>query len=82
MTTRIIGNYVSPFARKVLVALELKQVSYEIDPLVPFFGNSEFDALSPLRRIPVLIDDEVTLTDSTVICEYLDERYPEPLCCR
>lgn len=76
MTTRIIGNYVSPYVRKVLVALGLKGVPYEIDPLVPFFGDAAFEALSPLRRIPVLIDDEVTLTDSTVICEYLDERYP------
>lgn len=76
--TKIIGNYVSPYVRKVLVALGLKRVPYRIDPLVPFFGNEEFEALSPLRRIPVLIDDEVTLTDSTVICEYLDERYPAP----
>lgn len=76
MTTMIIGNYVSPYVRKVLVALGLKGVPYEIDPLVPFFGNAAFEALSPLRRIPVLIDDEVTLTDSTIICEYLDERYP------
>ena len=76
--TKIIGNYVSPFVRKVFVALELKRIPYEVDPLVPFLGNEEFEALSPLRRIPVLIDDEVTLTDSTVICEYLDERYPEP----
>jgi glutathione S-transferase len=75
MTTTIVGNYVSPYVRKVLVALALKGVPYEIDPLVPFFGDAAFEELSPLRRIPVLIDDEVTLTDSTVICEYLDERY-------
>ena len=79
MTTTIIGNYVSPYVRKVLVALGLKGVSYEIDPLVPFFGETAFEALSPLRRIPVLIDEQVTLTDSTVICEYLDERYPGAL---
>ena len=78
MTTTIIGNYVSPYARKVLVVLGLKGVPYHIDPLVPFFGNDDFLKLSPLRRIPVLIDDQVTLTDSTVINEYLDERYPAP----
>jgi glutathione S-transferase len=33
---------------------------------------------SPLRRIPVLLDEAVTLSDSTVICEYLEERYPRP----
>lgn len=77
-SVRIIGSYISPYVRKVLVYLDLKGLEYTIDPIVPFFGNAEFSALSPVRRIPVLIDDLVTLADSTVICEYLDDRYPEP----
>jgi glutathione S-transferase len=72
---RIVGSYLSPYVRKVLVCLHLKSVPYEIDPIVPFYGNDEFGRISPVRRIPVLIDDEVTLCDSTVICEYLEERY-------
>ena len=78
VVTRIIGSYLSPYVRKVLVCLDIKGIPYEIDPIVPFYGNDEFARLSPVRRIPVLIDDAVTLADSTVICEYLDERYPEP----
>ena len=74
----IIGSYLSPYVRKVLVVLHLKGLPYEIDPIVPFLGNEAFAALSPIRRVPVLIDDQVTLCDSTVICEYLEERYPEP----
>jgi glutathione S-transferase len=74
----IIGSYLSPYVRKVLACLEIRQVRYEIDPIVPYFGNEEFSALSPLRRIPVLIDSEVTLCDSTVICEYINEAYPGP----
>ncbi len=31
-----------------------------------------------MRRIPVFIDDQVSLCDSTVICEYLEDRYPTP----
>jgi glutathione S-transferase len=77
-TTRIVGSYLSPYVRKVLVVLHLKGVPYEIDPIVPFYGNDEFSRLSPIRRIPVLLDDRVTLCDSTVICEYLEERYPDP----
>jgi glutathione S-transferase len=76
--TRIVGTYLSPYVRKVLVCLDVKGVPYEIDPIVPFFGNDEFTRLSPVRRIPVLIDDAVTLSDSSVIGEYLEERYPEP----
>ena len=75
---RIIGSYLSPYVRKVLVCLQLKKVPYQIDPIIPFFGDDRFARLSPLRRIPVLIDDSVTLSDSTVICEYLEERHPDP----
>jgi glutathione S-transferase len=80
MTTavKIIGSYLSPYVRKVLVVLHLKGIAYEIDPIIPFMGDERFSQLSPLRRIPVLIDDCVTLADSTVICEYLQDRYPEP----
>ena len=74
----IIGSHVSPYVRKVIVSLEAKGVGYEIDPIVPFFGNDEFTRLSPLRRVPVLVDGDLVLNDSTVICEYLDEAYPEP----
>lgn len=73
---QIIGSYASPYVRKVLACLALKGLGYEIDPIVPFFGNERFEALSPLRRIPVLIDGDLTLCDSSVICQYLEERYP------
>jgi glutathione S-transferase len=75
---RIIGSYLSPYVRKVLACLDLKRLDYEIDPIVPFMGDDRFTQLSPLRRVPVLLDDRVTLTDSTVICEYLEDRYPTP----
>ncbi len=75
---RVIGSYVSPYVRKVLVCLDLKGVDYEIDPIIPFFGDDRFSRLSPLRRIPVWIDDRVTLGDSSVICQYLEDCHPEP----
>jgi glutathione S-transferase len=75
---RVIGAYLSPYVRKVLAVLELKELRYEIDPIVPYMGDDRFTSLSPLRRVPVLIDDQVTLADSTVICQYLDDRYPSP----
>ena len=74
---KIIGSYVSPYVRKVLACLHLKGLAYEIDPITPFFGNDAFAALSPLRRIPVLIDGDLTLCDSSVICAYLDDAYPD-----
>lgn len=72
---KIIGSFVSPYVRKVLACLELKGLDYAVDPITPFFGNDEFSKASPLRRIPVLLDGDVTLSDSSVICAYLDEAY-------
>jgi glutathione S-transferase len=75
---QIVGSFLSPYVRKVVVCLDLKGLDFEIDPIVPFFGDDRFSTLSPLRRIPVLIDDRVTLSDSSVICQYLEDRYPQP----
>jgi glutathione S-transferase len=72
----IIGNYISPYVRKVLACLELKGLAYEIDPITPFVGNDRFTELSPLRRVPVLLEGELALNDSSVICQYLEDRFP------
>jgi len=77
-TVSIVGSYISPYVRKVLAVLHLKGVAYQIDPIVPFFGNDRFSKISPLRRIPVYSDGKVTLCDSTVICEYLEDLHPTP----
>jgi glutathione S-transferase len=74
----IIGSYVSPYVRKVLACMNLKGIEYEVDPITPFFGNDEFRRLSPLCRIPVLIDGDFSISDSSVICDYLEEAYPGP----
>jgi len=74
----ILGNYLSPYVRKVLVCLQLKGIDYRIDPFAPFIGDETFSRLSPLRRIPVLIDGDFVLNDSTVICEYLEDLQPTP----
>lgn len=74
----IVGSYLSPYVRKVLACLEIKGVEYQIDPIIPYFGNDEFTKISPLRRVPVLIDEPVTLPDSSAICEYIDEAYEGP----
>jgi glutathione S-transferase len=55
--------------------MKLKGIAYEVDPITPFYGNDQFERLSPLRRIPVLIDGDFHASDSSVICAYLDEAY-------
>jgi glutathione S-transferase len=74
----IIGNTVSPYVRKVLTVLIIKGLDFEIDPITPFYGDDDFARLSPMRRIPVLIDGDLVINDSTVIAQYLEEKYPAP----
>lgn len=75
---KLVGSYISPYVRKVLACLELKELDYEIDPMAPFMGNEAFARISPLRRVPVLIDDGLVVNDSSVICQYLEDKYPTP----
>lgn len=77
-SAQIIGSPISPYVRKVLAACALKGIEVALDPIVPFFGGDAFTALSPLRRIPVYRDDRVSLSDSSVICQYLEDRFPSP----
>src|SRR3569623_1183078 len=78
MAFTVIGNYVSPYVRKVLVCMELKGLAYQIDPIAPFVGNEAFECMSPLRRIPVLLKDGRVFNDSSVICQYLEDTRPQP----
>lgn len=38
----IVGSFLSPYVRKVLALLHLRGLTYEIDPIVPFFGSDAF----------------------------------------
>jgi glutathione S-transferase len=75
---KLMGISLSPFVRKAAVVLTIKGIDYEQEQIMPGNSEPEFRALSPLGKIPVLIDGDLTLADSSVICEYLDEKYPEP----
>jgi glutathione S-transferase len=71
-----------PFAQKVRVVLAEKELEYEKVFVDLRTGehrqNAEFLKLNPYGKVPVLIDDEVVVYDSTIINEYLEEEYPHP----
>jgi glutathione S-transferase len=67
----------SPFARKVQIVLREKALPFELVTIDLTQRTPEFTALSPLNKVPLLVDDDGTLVfDSTVIAEYLEDRYP------
>jgi len=71
------GASASPFVRKVMVVLAMKELPYEHIQNMPFSGDEELKKISPLEKIPVLIDGDLTIADSKVICRYLDNAYPD-----
>lgn len=74
----VYGTSVSPFVRKVLVALNEKGVAFEHKP-VPFHADDPgFQAASPTGKIPALEDDGFLLADSTAILHYIEAKHPEP----
>lgn len=76
---KIYGALLSPFVRKVRCVLTEKQVAYELVATNPFDKSTDFLRRSPLGRIPALEDEQGrSLADSSVIVEYLEERFPEP----
>jgi glutathione S-transferase len=78
MSLVVLGASVSPFVRKVRTFLSEKGVAYELDPVNPFTPPEGWRAVSPLGKIPALRDGERTLADSSVICAYLERRFPSP----
>src|SRR5215813_8170252 len=86
MTLTIYGSTVSPFVRKVRVVMAEKGLQYSIDPVSPFRAPPDFRDISPLGRIPAFRDTDLPepnhLSDSSVICDYVEHKYPAPAHCR
>lgn len=70
--------WLSPHSRKVRFALKEKNLPFDMKVEKVWERRPEFLALNPAGTVPVLIDDDGTvIADSGVICEYIDEVYPE-----
>ncbi|TCH98354.1 glutathione S-transferase family protein [Roseococcus sp. SYP-B2431] len=70
----LIGQYDSPFVRRVAIALRLYDLSYQHLPWSTFGDADRLAAHNPLRRVPTLIlDDGETLIDSVAILDHLDD---------
>ncbi len=75
---KVHGVNLSPFVRKVRVALIEKGLDYELNPLMPMKPNPELEALNPIGKIPIYEEDGYKLADSSVIIAYLERTHPEP----
>ncbi|MBO1079139.1 glutathione S-transferase family protein [Roseomonas haemaphysalidis] len=68
----------SPYARKVRLALNEKRIPFELRVERVWDRREEFLEMNPACTVPVLTEENgLVLADSYAICEYLDEAYPE-----
>lgn len=74
---KVYGAILSPFVRKVLAVCTLKGLTFEHEAVMPGSKDPAYLAISPLGKIPALEDGELKVSDSSVICEYLEEKYPQ-----
>ena len=71
----LIGQYDSPFVRRVAIALRLYDLPFEHRPWSTFGDADRLAAFNPLRRVPTLVlDDGEVLIESGAILDHLDER--------
>ena len=69
----LIGQYDSPFVRRVGIALKLYEMPFEHYPWSTFGDAEKLRRYNPLGRVPTLVlDDGAVLVESTAILDYLD----------
>lgn len=76
---KLYGSLPSPYVRRVRMALDA--VGYEFVPVDVYddVKRAEFSAVSPIRKLPVLVDGDQVVYDSHVIINYLYEKQGVPL---
>ena len=72
----LFSNGFSPFARKVAMALDYKGLAYETVDGLTHANRERLLAVNPRAEVPVLVDGDVTVVNSSDIVAYLDLAYP------
>lgn len=75
MAYKLMGANVSPFVRKVRILLAEKGIAYDYEPVSPFAPPAGWRDISPLGKIPALVDGAKVVNDSSVICQYIERKH-------
>ena len=69
---------VSTYSAKVRIALGIKDIDYEMVPPPGGYSSAQYKAIVPVGTIPGLRDGDFVISESEVITEYIEEKYPDP----
>jgi glutathione S-transferase len=78
---RVYDHPFSPYAQKVKIALREKGQAFEAPMPVGIGAGGaagEFIEANPRAEVPALIDGDVRVFDSTIILEYIEDKWPTP----
>lgn len=78
MATVLYDVPLSPFAQKVKIVLREKNIPFEAKAISLLNPPADFLAASPRREVPALIDDGNAIFDSTIILDYIEDKWPTP----
>ncbi len=69
----------SPFCRKVRLVAAEKGIGVSLELEEPWRRREEFLSMNPAAQVPVWVEDDgTTISESSAICEFLEESYPGP----
>jgi len=75
---KLCGFHISNYFCKAHIAMLEKGVSFELDPTCKPSQKDDFLARTPMGKVPfVELDGGAQLAESQVICEYLEDAYPQ-----
>ena len=75
---RLFHMPLSPYCRKVRLSLAEKKLEVELVEERYWERDADFLRRNPAGKVPVLKMDGVVMSESAAICEYIEERHPEP----
>jgi glutathione S-transferase len=74
---KLCGFHISNYVNKVRIAVLEKGVPFELDPSCKPSQKEDFLARTPLGKVPFAEIDGAQLCESQVICEFLEDAYPQ-----
>lgn len=75
---KMYGALASPYVARVAMFADLKGIELPMEPAPGGMGSDEYKRFNPTGKIPSLDAEGHCIAESTVICDYLESRFPEP----